>query len=290
VRRIAIFAHYDAQDAIKPFVLHHLAALREVCDEIHFVSTARLSAEELAKLGNLVASHVVMDNVGYDFGMWARIVATQNLRDWDELVLTNSSVYGPIAPLSHTFQRMAESPCDFWGLTDSLELDYHIQSFFLVMRRRLLHSGAVERFFASILPYRTKWQVIRSYEIGLTHFLLDQGFTPDVLVSVLDPAIGVGVYNPCAWIPTRLVARGMPYVKVALLRDNIAGIRLEPVRRQLAAAGYPMDLVASDSPRPLRCWMALFNALRLGLRRRGLVGGRGPALRSEVLAMTRPKG
>jgi hypothetical protein len=222
--------------------------------------------------------------------MWARSIAVQNLQDWDELVLTNSSVYGPIAPLSRTFQRMTESPCDFWGLTDSLELDYHIQSFFLVMRRRLLHSGAVERFFASILPYRTKWQVIRSYEIGLTHFLLDQGFTPDVLVSVLDPAIGVGVYNPCAWIPAKLIARGMPYVKVALLRDNLAGVRLEPVRRQLVAAGYPMDLVASEAPPPLRFWMVLFNALRLGLRRRGLVGRGEIALRPEVLALTRPKG
>ena len=63
MNRVALFAHYDAQDRIKPYLLHHLTAPRQVREQIHFVSTARLPAEEPAKLDGMVANRLVVDNV-----------------------------------------------------------------------------------------------------------------------------------------------------------------------------------------------------------------------------------
>ena len=40
MKRIAIYAHYDARGEVKRYVLHTLRHLREECDEVHFVSTA----------------------------------------------------------------------------------------------------------------------------------------------------------------------------------------------------------------------------------------------------------
>jgi len=267
MRRVAVFAHYDPQNSIKRYILRHLTALREVCDEIHFASTAQLAPEELAKVDGLVASRRVCENAGYDFGMWAETIRTLDLRDWDELVLTNSSVYGPLTSLAQTFQGMEGTACDFWGMTDNLEIEYHIQSFFLVFRNSVLRSGQVEAFFASVLPYRHKWQVIRSYELGLTHFMLDQGFVPGVVASVEDPGLRLGVCNPCVWAPIALTKLGVPYVKVALMHDNPANVRLAPVRARMAALGYPLDLVELERNPPVRLFSGLLSRLNLLLQR-----------------------
>jgi lipopolysaccharide biosynthesis protein len=287
MRRVAIFAHFDPKNTIKRYILRHLAALREVCDEIHFASTSSLNADELGKLEGLVASHRLGENAGYDFGMWGRIIADLRLDGWDELLLTNSSVYGPLKPLAGLFAHMDTRTCDFWGLTDSLEMEYHIQSFFLVFRKSVLTSGHVEKFFGSVLPYRNKWQVIRSYEIGLTHYFLDQGFVPAVGASVLGKELRLGVCNPCIFLPARLLDMGVPYVKVELLRDNPALLRLGAVRERMVHSGYPLDLVEVER-NPRESYLAdLHNRINLQLQRWRIRGRPIIPLRSDVAAMLR---
>jgi rhamnosyltransferase len=233
MRRVAIFAHYDPQNSIKRYILHHLMALREVCDEVHFASTAQLSDEELAKLDGIVSSHISCENTGYDFGMWAQVIHKLDLKNLDELVLTNSSIIGPVNPLADAFERMRGTNCDFWGMCDSLAFDYHIQSFFFVFRASVLKSGQVERFFASVLPYHHKWQLIRSYELGLTQFFIDQGFVPAALATVYDRRLRCGSCNPSIRMPMRLL-------------DNPARLRLGPIRAKIASLGFPVDLLELD--------------------------------------------
>jgi rhamnosyltransferase len=272
MRRVVAFAHYDPQSSIKRYILYHLQALREVCDEVHFVSTSQLGAAELAKLTGVVDTQRVCENSGYDFRMWAQVVQSLDLGNWDELVLANSSVFGPVTPLSRAFKRMESVACDFWGMTDSLEIEYHIQSFFFVFRKSMLASGAVEQFFASVLPYRYKLQVIRSYELGLTHFFLDQGYVPAVVASVLDRNLRLGACNPCLRASIPLMELGVPFVKVELLRDNPFALRLAPIRARMASFGYPLDLVEIDRCPRERYLLELWNRIDLQLRRWRLRG------------------
>jgi rhamnosyltransferase len=285
MRRVAVFAHYDSQNTIKRYILRHLAALREVCDEIHFASTAQLGSGELAKLNGLATSSRLCENAGYDFGMWAQVLAPLHLEDCDELVLTNSSVYGPVTPLAQVFARMSDCACDFWGMTDSLEIEYHIQSFFLVFRKSILKSGKVGRFFASVLPYRHKWQVIRSYEVGLTHFFLDEGFVPAVVASVLGRDLRLGACNPCICVPARLLDLGVPYVKVELLRDNPLALRLAPIRARMASLAYPLDLVEIQRKPRERILADLYNRLNMQLQRWRIRGKTALPLRKDVSTM-----
>ena len=267
MRRVAIFAHYDPDDAIKSYILYHLTALREVCGEIHFVSTSRLAEKDLTKLKGVVTSCTLCENAGYDFGMWAQALRTLDLREWDEVVLANSSVFGPLAPLADSFERMRGIDCDFWGMSDSLEIEHHIQSFFLVFRSAILKSGQVERFFASVLPYRHKWQVIRSYELGLTHFLMDQGFVPAVVASVNDPRLHLGVCNPCMRAPMELIELGVPYVKALLFRENPYHLRLAPVRARMMSLGYRVDLGELARHPQEGTFLELLNRCRLRVHR-----------------------
>jgi len=260
MKRIAIFAHYDGQGEVKPYVLTLLRGLREVCDEIFFVSTAQLSDSELQKVGTCCSRAELRDNSGFDFGMWQHALARLELANVDELVLTNSSVFGPIYPLAPIFERMAEQACDFWGMTDNFEIRWHLQSYFLVLKKRALAFPGFSRFFSAVLPYRDKDQLIRSYEVGLTKFLCEGGLRPAAFVPVASwvsspsrkARLCARRQNPTLYQPQALLAAGMPFVKAQLLRDNPARVSLTAVLAAMQATGYDMSSVQFDRRPPER--------------------------------------
>src|SRR5262249_2932894 len=92
VKRLAIYAHWDAQDEVKPYVEFYLRRLREECDRIIFVSTSKLPETEMSKVRPFCVDVRLRENVGYDFVMWRDVIADLTLDEGDELVLTNSSV------------------------------------------------------------------------------------------------------------------------------------------------------------------------------------------------------
>jgi rhamnosyltransferase len=273
MRRLALFAHYDAGGRVRRFIEHHLGELRTVCDQIAFVSTAPLSAKELEKVAPYCATAKTKANFGFDFGMWRDALEGVDLEEWDEVIVTNSSIFGPVYPLRDVFERMDRVECDAWGMTDNLEIAWHLQSYFLVFRKSVLRAPVFRQFFRGILPYTDKDQLIRSYEVGLSRLLLDQGFTLRAMVgqndfhgSVLPPRMALAdvrawwstvarraglspePMNLTTTQPIELLRAGMPFVKIELLRDNPRSIPLEPVLREIATTGFDMSLIEFDRP------------------------------------------
>ena len=256
MKRAAIFAHFDAQNEVKPYIIQHLRALATVCERIVFVSTSALpvSAQQLVKAH--AQQVVLMENAGMDFGMWRQGMGCLDLEGIDELVLTNSSVLGPLTPLAALFDQMAHRDCDGWGLTDNHEYNWHLQSYFLVFRKPALRSPAFASFWTSVLPYKDKGQVIRSYELGLTTFLCENGLRLQAMFSTEDLFPGAvplarkelirATGNTTSACPLALLERGMPYVKVELLRENPCAVDLEPIYTGMHALGYDLALVQFD--------------------------------------------
>ncbi|MBM4377578.1 MAG: hypothetical protein FJ095_21085 [Deltaproteobacteria bacterium] len=255
MRRLAIFAHYDAQNEVKRYVLHYLEALRTVCDDIIFVSTSPLPESEVGKLTSTCGTVHLKDNVGLDFGMWRHALERIDLGAWDELVLANSSVFGPVTPLAVTFAQMAPVTCDFWGMTNNHDIAPHIQSYFLVFRRAALASEAFKRFWECVLPYKNKRQIIMNYEVGLSTFLVENGLRPALVAPVEELPVPLWrrkkrwkASNATCSFPRLLLEEGVPFVKVELLRDNPVGVPLAPVYRWMERRGYDLGLVEFDRP------------------------------------------
>jgi rhamnosyltransferase len=266
VNRVALFAHFDAQNEVKPYVTTLLDGIRPVCDRIVFVSTAQLPGAELEKLHPHADSVMSKDNVGWDFGMWRHALEHTDLSQCDELVLTNSSILGPVYPLEPIFRRMSDEPCDFWAMTDNFEYRWHLQSYFMVFKRNVVQSEAFRAFFRSVLPYRDKGPVVLSYEVGLTSYLVENGFRPRAFASCEAWASWAQRrrmdlerrWNPTLFHPEKLLALGMPFVKLMLLRENVGNLPLGPVYRAMQDAGYDLTLVEHDrEPKaPPRSWRA----------------------------------
>jgi len=246
--RLVLFAHYDQHNRIRPYILHYLKHLREVCDEIFFISTSALPTNELNLVRPFCQKILLQGNKGLDFFMWKSALAQTDMKAWHELVLTNSSVFGPLCPLGPIFKKMnSASNIDFWGMTESFEIAWHLQSYFLVLKTNVLRSRAFTDFWLGVIPYQSRDQVIRSYEIGLSTWLQEHEFHGQALVpwSTL-PKRSRQRPNPLLSHTLPLLQRGFPFVKVALLRDNPNRVALQPIYQAMDHAGYPRRLIEFD--------------------------------------------
>jgi lipopolysaccharide biosynthesis protein len=248
MKRVAFFAHFDAQHQVKPYVEVLLRALAQVCSRVVFVSTSRLPPGELAKIQPLVEHALLKDNVGLDFGMWQHAFEHIDLAGCDELVLVNSSVVGPVFPLGPIMQQMSQEPCDFWGMTDNTEFHWHLQSYFLVFKRKVLDDPEFQRFWRELEPAQSKQQIIESYEVGLSKLLRDEGFIGKAFAATTSWANGFQRWwmrhtkrtNATLWYPLELLNAGMPFVKVALLKDKSRPV-VPAVLEAMRLTGYDVD-------------------------------------------------
>jgi lipopolysaccharide biosynthesis protein len=261
LRRLAVFAHFDREDRLRPYITHYLQALRPFLTSLWFVSTSKLSDAEQAPLANLCDRIQLKANVGQDFGMWHYAFQGIDWQCWDEVLLVNSSTYAPLHPLAPLFRRLDELPGDFLGITESLELDPHLQSYFLLFRRQVIRHECWAQFWSHLLPYVDKRQTIRSYELGLTQWLKQHGFQ----ATALFPATALGqssrflrirgllasksrLRNPSLSMADVLLDAGCPFLKVEVLRDNPGRVSAAGLRSRIKSLGFPEDLITSNPP------------------------------------------
>lgn len=174
-RRVVVFVHYDRQGVVHDFVQHYLNQLHNLGFAIVFVSNApRLPQVE--RLRELCALVIRRDNVGYDFGAYKEgIEAIPDLAALDALLLANDSVYGPLNHLASLLDRMGPEDADVWGASDSWEMSFHLQSYFLLFHRAALAAPAFAAFWKRLRYVQSKTWIVRKYEIGLTRALRRAG-------------------------------------------------------------------------------------------------------------------
>jgi lipopolysaccharide biosynthesis protein len=270
VKRLAIYAHYSASPEAAGRVLFCLRGIAGLGFRICFVSNSELSAGSRTALATICERIIVRENTGLDFCMWQRGLDEYDPAQLDELLLTNSSIIGPLQPLASVWQSPAVADGDFWGLTDNDEFTPHLSSYFLVFRKPVLVSGRFREFWRTVLPYRHKAQVIFSYELGLSNWLAEGGFR----WRAAFPQSGIiaayrarrGLWGRCAdrlralnhvrrnrELPPRnvttvypdvLLQRGMPFLKVSLLHQP--SLRFTPAEAfaLLEQSALPPELVA----------------------------------------------
>lgn len=196
--RTAVYASFSPDGRIPERDAIYLRGLREVCDNIVYAANSPLLPGEEEKLRGLASAAVCRRHGGYDFGSWRIGLERARERGWlapercRELVLANGSCYAPVRPFSEMFRAMdRRRRADFWGLTFNTQRsgEPHLQSFFLVFRRPVLDSGALEEFFAERPERATRNEAIDRFEIQLTAHLRRRGFVPDAFVRPLLPRL-----------------------------------------------------------------------------------------------------
>ena len=104
---------------------------------------------------------------GRDFGSWRHAAASlkSELDSATTVMLFNDTLLGPIRSFTTNFQRLSHA--DFWGLSDSYQRAYHIQSSLVGFSGSYFRSEANQTLFAR-LAGRDKSEVILDGELALS--------------------------------------------------------------------------------------------------------------------------
>ncbi|MTV28738.1 hypothetical protein FTX61_25670, partial [Nitriliruptoraceae bacterium ZYF776] len=117
-RRACLFAGFDVDGVIDPYVIAYVRELSRFAD-VYYLAACRLNDGELAKLDGVVAGAWARAHDRYDFGSYSMLakdlVGWDVLEQYDEVLLVNDSGY-LLRPLDDVFETMASRPCDWWGL------------------------------------------------------------------------------------------------------------------------------------------------------------------------------
>ena len=261
--KICVFAHWNPRGDVRQDVLRHVERLTDSGFAVIFVSNAgMLSVEANRVLQSICAAILVRRNIGYDFGGWREAMAAFSLpqANTELLVLANDSVVGPVQPLRTLWDGIDFSKADVWACTESWEVDYHLQSYWMTFGRVATSSAAWHTFWAGVRPLWNKNWLVRNYEIGLTRTLMRAGLRcqavwpqarllPDMTLFPTDLAVEqaqrVGrllqtgaPLNPTCELWRPLLRQGFPFLKRELLEHNTRGIA-DVVEWRAALASLP---------------------------------------------------
>lgn len=235
VSRLAIFFFYDEKGIVDNYIPYLLEEIKKNCSELLIVSNGPIEKSGKARLYEITEKIIERDNIGFD--VWAYKTALEYygwdaLEKFQEVILMNYTMFGPLYPFSEMFEIMNTRDLDFWGITKhhSVEFDCfntckygyipeHIQSNFLVIRQSLIKSTEYRNMWENMPMIKSYGESVGYYEAIFTKDFTDMGFKADVYVNT-DDLEGYTRY-PLMMMSYELVKnRKCPIIKVKAFSQN----------------------------------------------------------------------
>lgn len=221
IKRICLLAGYDRDGLIHDYVIYLIESLSRF-SKVYYFCDNDLAPGERDKLTGLATICGARRHGRYDFGSWAEMIDTigwDTIIQFDELILTNDSCYGPFHNLDDICEQMSRRDCDFWGMTGSREILTHIQSYFVIFKKSIIRDSCFQKFWKNIEIKEFYEDVVEAYEVGLSTLLLENKFSPSTYLSS-------SLHENLTTFPLTTVRDfGMPFVKVKCFRDPYIGSR-----------------------------------------------------------------
>jgi len=197
-KRVAIYVIYDKNGIVDGYVTHMLQALNEVCEKLVVVCNGVLSDEGKIAIEEITSDILIRENTGFDvWGYKAGLeyVGWDSLKEYDDLILMNDSVFGPIYPINDMFEEMDLKNVDFWGITKHGMFDNfdgltksglfyeHIQTYFLSFSSKMFLHTEFRKYWENLPNFKSWNEVVSFFESKFTKHFADLGFKWDVYVN-----------------------------------------------------------------------------------------------------------
>jgi hypothetical protein len=279
-RRICLYAAYDRDGIVDPYVVDYLRELSRHAD-VFYLADGVLERGELDKLAEVTKGAWSIPHAAYDFGSFSLLardlVGWDVIDAYDELLLANDSCF-LLRPLDEVFERMGARACDWWSLqatsmehhesyiTDDspipldeakreligprrwTDVDYlHLSSYFLAFRPPVFRDAGFRWRLDTVSGQRDKHMVVHKYEVGLSRYLMDVGFDFDTWLDGLHafhPLYSRHVFD--------LLELGFPLVKRNFLAENprhVVGLERWPERLREIVPDAPIELMEANVAR-----------------------------------------
>ena len=201
-KRLVIFFFYDEACVVDEYVSVLLEGLRKSVTDYFIVTNGYLSDVEHDKFLKFTDRILMRENKGFDVGAYKdaiEYIGWDNLEQYDEVILMNYTLFGPLYPFEEMFTSMNSRDLDFWGITKHHKVDFdcfgtckygfipeHIQSSFLVIRNSLLRSIDYREMWSNMPEIHSYGESVGLYEAIFTKEFMEKGYKCDVYINTDD--------------------------------------------------------------------------------------------------------
>ena len=265
MKRLTIYAFYDPAGLVDDYVVDCVSAMAEHSERVLFVSNGNVDATSVLPIAR-IANVDVLERVNEGLDIWGYkhgldFIGWSELERYDEVVMMNSTIAGPLYPLSEMFEAMEACDVDFWGITAHAGEDYdpwhllptgkierHIQSFFMAVRKQMLQSSEFRSYWDTLISLLSYTDAVARHEAVFTHKFTELGFRWTTYVDGSD----IEYLNPypLMFLPEQvLLEKRCPFFKRKALflgaEDLIAGQAMSTATmvQCLTRLGYDLQRV-----------------------------------------------
>lgn len=200
--RLVIYFFYDKDGIIDEYIPVMLEGLKDLYTDLLFISNGEIASEGKLIIEKYTDTIIERENKGFD--VWAYKEALEyygwsKLGLYDEIVLMNYTIFGPLYSFKEMFETMSQRDIDFWGITKHHKVDFdcfqtckykyipeHIQSNFLVIRKSLVKSKEYQDFWNEMKMINSYGESVGLYEAIFTKDFSEKGFKADVYINTDD--------------------------------------------------------------------------------------------------------
>ena len=233
-KRLAIYFFFDKQGILDDYVTYFLSDLQKNVTKILIVSNGEVNKRGmkcLKEYGELF----IRENVGFD--VWAykesiEYIGWEELEQYDEVIMLNSTIMGPVFPLKETFDKMDKMDIDFWGITKYFKQNMdpsgcckygyipdHIQSHFIACRKSLVKSPEFHKYWEEMPMIHNYWEAVGKHEMIFTKHFEDLGFKSAVSADAEELRLYSGY--PLMMCPLKLIkGKRCPIFKRKMFFNN----------------------------------------------------------------------
>lgn len=192
VKRYAVYVFYDKNGIVDEYNDVFLKGLKKVATHLLVICNGEMCEEGRKRLEAIADEVICRKNEGYDVTAYKEGIlhpGFSKLCQYDEVIICNDTMYGPLYPFEEMFDSMKERDLDFWGITNFHEVPFdpfgtveygylpkHVQSFFMVFRKSLTESQDFQKFWTGFPKIHGYEEAIGNYEAVFTKKFADKGY------------------------------------------------------------------------------------------------------------------
>lgn len=243
--RLTIFVFFDKDGIVDDYKVYYLAELAKNSSHVLILVNGEIKESEKHKLEQY-GEIVQRENKGFDvtaYKVGIETIGYEEVEKYNELIICNDTVFGPLYPFSEVFDEMDGKEVDLWGLTKGyadivplngriVEFADHIHSYFIAIRKSILESTAFKEYWQKFPTVKTYYDAVFGFEVRFTDYFVKNGFKYGVYVETDD--IKELTKNHLAFMTTDLlINRKLPIVKRRHLYSNLDDFMSNTIANEL---------------------------------------------------------
>ena len=182
MKRICILSIYDNDGLIDDSEEFYISSMADAVDRLIIIIIGSLRPNQQQKLKKYNLEIYSKENKGLDTAAYKealeKYISIEEMKRYDELILSNDTNFGPLIPFVNIFEEMASKACDFWGINyANAGLRAHLQSDLRAFRRTT-YEALYDYFINEVRGDEIKHDIVRWHEIAFYRYMLVKGFSP----------------------------------------------------------------------------------------------------------------